>query len=61
MQPEEDYQVVIATDPSSLTSQVRAFQKQEWETTGGVAITEVHEEGEGEQVQWAQAMVKRSR
>jgi hypothetical protein len=63
----EDYVVLLATDPSSLSSQVNKLIAQgrddkglRWQPQGGVAISEIHEEGTGESTQWAQAMVKRT-
>lgn len=54
------YTILLATDPSSLSSAVNELIGNGWEPQGGVVVTTVHEEQEGELTQWAQAMVKRT-
>ncbi len=56
----QEYSILLATDPSSLSSQVNALIAKGWRPQGGVSQSTVNEEGEGEQTQWAQAMVKAS-
>ena len=52
------YSILIATDPSSLSSQVNGLIERGWQVQGGVAIAQVRdEEGKEESTQWAQAMV----
>ena len=58
MQRQDDYQVVLAPDPSTLTSMVRAFQKEGWVTSGGHQATVVPEDDGSVEVQWSQSMVK---
>jgi hypothetical protein len=53
-----DYVILLARDPSSLASQVNDLIKRGWQPQGGVAASEVHEEGTAAATQWAQAMVK---
>lgn len=55
-----EYVVLLDTDPSGLSSQVNNLIRNGWTPQGGVAVTEVHDEQEGEQTQWAQAMVKQT-
>lgn len=52
------YAVVLATDPSTLASQVEDLMKQGWEAQGGVSVAEIHDD-DGAETQWAQAMVRR--
>jgi hypothetical protein len=56
-----EYVVVIATDPSSLSSQVNNLISNGWRPQGGLALTQVKndvEDDEPYETQWAQAMVK---
>lgn len=58
MQQVTDYTLALATDPSSLTTRVLILIREGWEPQGGVSLMAVHDE-DGEQAQWAQAMVRR--
>jgi hypothetical protein len=55
------YVVLLAEDPSDLSSQVCRLLKRGWKVQGGVAVTEVRDK-EGKRVstavQWAQAMLR---
>ena len=56
----KEYVVLLATDPSSLSSQVNALLRDGWQCQGGVALAQVTDDESGEKgVQWAQALIRR--
>lgn len=55
-----EYVVLLALDPSTLSTSVNQLITLGWRPQGGVALAEVRDEQDGAQTQWAQAMVKQS-
>lgn len=56
-----DYTILIAKDPSELSSQVNNLIKQGWEPQGGVTLSQTHDAELNEVMEtWAQAMTKRA-
>jgi hypothetical protein len=57
----QSYVVLLAEDPSDLSSQVCRLLKLGWKVQGGVALVEVRDEEEKKvstATQWAQAMIR---
>ena len=53
------YVILLATDPSSLSTQVNALIAQGWQPQNGVALSQIwDDEADAFIVQWAQAMTK---
>jgi hypothetical protein len=61
-----EYTILLALNPSDLTSQVNARLRDGWEVVGGLALAEVHDQEAREdsqpadpEIQWAQAMIRK--
>jgi hypothetical protein len=61
-----EYVILLALDPSDLSSLVNARLRDGWEVTGGLALAEVHDQQAREdsppaapEIQWAQAMIRK--
>ncbi len=55
----DEYTILVASDASTLSSQVNNLLKNDWKPQGGIAISEILDPESGEiSEQWAQAMIK---
>lgn len=57
---QSEYTILLAADPSSLSSLVNNLIVLGWEPQGGVALAELHDDPEQGSAQWAQAMTRRA-